>query len=118
MLGHCNTTCFPSMAPMQFGNCHFAMNSSEICIHCSGLFGVTRYCGCNASHMAIHVSFTITATVLLPTRYEAAIVLYVSPVARNLCNKKSYLFIKLFIIYTFYVFIKLSKLCLGIYIYS
>ena len=81
--GLIRVTCFPSIAPTQFGNCHFYSNSFGTGNHFSLESGRNIYSYIKLSIITWHTSGTNLDIDTSLTRYWYIRLLYVSPVAKN-----------------------------------
>ena len=82
------TTCFPSIAPQQFGKFQRSKNPWLIPSHSSGDDGAFTQTPFKVFHIASVVSWTMALMVLLPTRKWRATDWRLFPVARYLLQKK------------------------------
>ena len=80
----CILTCFPSIAPKQFGNCQILSKSSIIFNHLFWLLGKTKISGCNVVQRLLNVSGTNFFIVAIPIRNCFESDAKDSPVARYL----------------------------------
>lgn len=80
----CMCICFPSIAPMQCGNCHCFSNSIEIFNQSASFKGYGNTFSLRQLQRASHVPVIIFAVVVNPTKYWYDIDDIQSPVAKNL----------------------------------
>jgi len=78
------TTCFPSIAPIQWGKFHFSSNLSAMCNQSFSLKVDGRTSSSIQVQMTLHVSLIMLETVVAPIRYWYDIDFIESPAAKYL----------------------------------
>lgn len=101
--GHIILTCFPSIAPIQFGKFHRLKYSSLMFSNIS-VDGTGMCSGCKTFHSTPTVSFTILLTVDAPIRNVKDKLLKDSPVAKYLKRKKFFTFLYVVVVHALIFF--------------